>query len=103
MDLELVRGYYPFTGVPGHEFVREVVEIMESDDSSRREPRNLEISESAKWIGKRVVGEINVSCGECEQCKNDRFTYCENRMVLGIVNLGALRQVDDEDRPLAEF
>jgi threonine dehydrogenase-like Zn-dependent dehydrogenase len=23
-DLELLRGYYPFTGVPGHEFVGEV-------------------------------------------------------------------------------
>ena len=25
-DLELVRGYYPFTGVAGHEFVGEVVQ-----------------------------------------------------------------------------
>ena len=24
-DLELVKGYYPFTGIPGHEFVGEVV------------------------------------------------------------------------------
>ena len=23
-DLELVRGYYPFTGIPGHEFVGRV-------------------------------------------------------------------------------
>ena len=23
-DLEMVKGYYPFTGVPGHEFVGEV-------------------------------------------------------------------------------
>ncbi|NCP15934.1 alcohol dehydrogenase catalytic domain-containing protein [bacterium] len=67
-DLELVRGYYPFTGIPGHEFVGEVVE---SPDSS--------------WIGKRVVGEINVACGECEQCKNGRPTHCEKRTVLGIM------------------
>ncbi len=26
-DLELVRGYYPYTGILGHEFVGEVVEI----------------------------------------------------------------------------
>ena len=25
-DLEMVRGYYPFTGILGHEFVGEVVE-----------------------------------------------------------------------------
>jgi 2-desacetyl-2-hydroxyethyl bacteriochlorophyllide A dehydrogenase len=68
-DLELLRGYYPFTGVPGHEFVGEVVE---SSDSG--------------WVGKRVVGEINAVCGECEQCRNGRPTHCENRTVLGIAN-----------------
>jgi 2-desacetyl-2-hydroxyethyl bacteriochlorophyllide A dehydrogenase len=68
-DLEMVKGYYPFTGVPGHEFVGEVVEC---DDKS--------------WIGKRVVGEINVTCGECEQCQNGRATHCENRTTLGIHN-----------------
>ena len=68
-DLELARGYYPFTGVPGHEFVGEVVG---SPDQS--------------WIGKRVVGEINAVCGDCEQCKNGRPTHCEKRTVLGITN-----------------
>lgn len=68
-DLELVRGYYPFTGIPGHEFVGEVVEA--SDTS---------------WVGKRVVGEINVSCGACEQCRSGRPTHCEKRTVLGIAN-----------------
>jgi len=68
-DLELVKGYYPYTGILGHEFVGEVVE---ADD--------------AAWIGQRVVGEINVVCGQCEQCLNGRSTHCENRTVLGIVN-----------------
>lgn len=68
-DLELVHGYYPFTGIPGHEFVGEVVE---SPDQS--------------WIGKRVVGEINANCGECEQCRDGRPTHCEKRTVLGIAN-----------------
>jgi 2-desacetyl-2-hydroxyethyl bacteriochlorophyllide A dehydrogenase len=68
-DLELVRGYYPFTGVPGHEFVGEVVE-----------------SPDPGWIGKRVVGEINVTCKECEQCRNGRPTHCEKRTVLGITD-----------------
>jgi threonine dehydrogenase-like Zn-dependent dehydrogenase len=68
-DLELVKGYYPYTGILGHEFVGEVVE---AGDPS--------------WIGQRVVGEINVVCDQCEQCLNGRPTHCENRTVLGIVN-----------------
>src|SRR5512138_1848939 len=68
-DLELVKGYYPYTGILGHEFVGEVVEADE-----------------ASWIGQRVVGEINVVCNQCEQCLNGRPTHCENRTVLGIVN-----------------
>ena len=66
-DLEMVKGYYPFTGIPGHEFVGEVVA---ADDKS--------------WLGQRVVGEINVSCGSCEQCQNGRSRHCDNRTVLGI-------------------
>jgi threonine dehydrogenase-like Zn-dependent dehydrogenase len=76
-DLELVKGYYPYTGILGHEFVGEVVE-----------------AEDAAWIGQRVVGEINVVCGRCEQCQNGRSTHCEDRTVLGIVN---------RDGTLAEF
>ena len=68
-DLEMVKGYYPFTGVPGHEFVGEV---LECDDKS--------------LLGKRVVGEINVTCGVCEQCLNGRSTHCESRTTLGIHN-----------------
>jgi threonine dehydrogenase-like Zn-dependent dehydrogenase len=68
-DLELVKGYYPYTGVLGHEFVGEVVSAPD-----------------AAWIGQRVVGEINAVCGKCEACMNGRPTHCENRTVLGITN-----------------
>jgi 2-desacetyl-2-hydroxyethyl bacteriochlorophyllide A dehydrogenase len=68
-DLELVKGYYPYTGIPGHEFVGEVLESL-----------------NPEWIGKRVVGEINAVCGVCEQCRSGRPTHCENRSVLGIIN-----------------
>jgi threonine dehydrogenase-like Zn-dependent dehydrogenase len=68
-DLELVKGYYPYTGVPGHEFVGEVVGAPDKS-----------------WIGQRVVGEINAVCGKCEACLNGRRTHCENRTVLGIAN-----------------
>ncbi len=65
-DLELTRGYYPFTGVPGHEFVG-VVE---------RGP--------ARLLGRRVVGEINAVCGRCRACSRGRRAHCERRTVLGI-------------------
>ncbi|MDZ4159803.1 MAG: alcohol dehydrogenase catalytic domain-containing protein [Anaerolineaceae bacterium] len=67
-DLELARGYYPYTGIPGHEFVGEVVEAPDK-----------------AWVGQRVVGEINAVCGGCEECQNGRPTHCEKRTVLGIV------------------
>jgi len=68
-DLELQRGYYGFAGIPGHEFVAEVVE---SDDAS--------------LAGKRVAGEINVACGRCDWCLRDLGRHCPHRTVLGIVN-----------------
>jgi threonine dehydrogenase-like Zn-dependent dehydrogenase len=70
-DLELVKGYYPFTGIPGHEFVGEVVAAGDQD-----------------WVGQRVVGDINITCGACEQCLNGRSTHCENRTTLGIAKRG---------------
>jgi threonine dehydrogenase-like Zn-dependent dehydrogenase len=73
-DLEMVRGYYPFAGIPGHEFAGEVVDV------------NSRQSESRSWIGKRVVGEINAACGQCETCQRGDVTHCEHRTVLGILN-----------------
>ncbi len=67
-DLELVRGYLPFMGVPGHEFVGEVV-------SSPSDP---------SWEGMRVVGEINIVCGDCYFCRSGMASHCEKRKTLGI-------------------
>lgn len=67
-DLELRRGYYPFRGIPGHEFVGVVLEAP------------------GAWKGKRVVGEINATCGDCPACRAGRRSHCERRTVLGIVN-----------------
>lgn len=67
-DLELLRGYYPYQGIPGHEFVG-VVEQGPED-----------------VLGRRVVGEINAACGKCRFCLTQQPTHCENRTVLGIVN-----------------
>lgn len=67
-DLELQRGYYGFTGTPGHEFVARVVE---ADDET--------------LVGKRVVGEINLACGACDWCAKGLGRHCSTRTVLGIV------------------
>ena len=71
-DLEMVKGYYPFTGIPGHEFVGTVMTVSDQDAVSQT------------WVGKRVVGEINAACGTCPACKAGRPTHCERRSVLGI-------------------
>lgn len=67
-DLELQRGYYGFAGTPGHEFV---AEVADADD--------------ATLVGKRVVGEINLACTDCEWCRKGMGRHCPNRTVLGIV------------------
>lgn len=66
-DLEIAQGYLGFDGIPGHEFVG-VVE-------SAPDPR---------WVGRRVVGEINASCGSCGECAAGRRRHCAHRTVLGI-------------------
>jgi len=57
-----------FKGVPGHEFVGSVVEGP------------------SEFVGKRVVGEINFGCGQCDACRRDLSRHCPNRSVMGIVN-----------------
>jgi alcohol dehydrogenase len=75
-DLELLRGYYGFAGVPGHEFVGEVVAA--SDTS---------------LVGRRVVGEINLACSKCDWCLRGLGRHCPKRSVLGIVrHPGAFRE-----------
>src|SRR5215831_20791417 len=75
-DLELQRGYYGFSGTPGHEFVGEVVA---ADDP------NL--------LARRVVGEINLACRKCEWCRRGLGRHCPIRTVLGIAgHPGAFRE-----------
>ena len=51
-DLELVKGYAGFQGVLGHEFVGEVEESPDAPE----------------WVGRRVVGTINLACRDCPVC-----------------------------------
>ena len=67
-DLEMVEGYMGFTGVPGHEFVGDVVSTA-----------------NPALAGRRVVGEINAACGACDFCKSGLGRHCPNRTVLGIL------------------
>jgi alcohol dehydrogenase len=68
-DLELRRGYHDFSGIPGHEFVGRV-----------------EGPAGSRWLGKRVVGEINLACGRCDWCRRGLGRHCPRRTVLGIRN-----------------
>lgn len=73
-DLELLEGYAGFRGIPGHEFVG-VVETASSPDDT-------------PWVGRRVVGEINIGCGRCEWCAAGVKEHCLNRTVVGIRGRG---------------
>ena len=66
-DLQILRGYHSFKGIMGHEFVGEVAG-----------------PEASPWLGQRVVGEINIGCGECDHCRQGLARHCRQRRVLGI-------------------
>jgi alcohol dehydrogenase len=80
-DVEILRGYHAFRGTPGHEFVGEVAEVSGVSAATKK-----------KWMGRRVCGEINVSCSAyaykpvCDFCRRGLKTHCARRTVLGIVN-----------------
>jgi alcohol dehydrogenase len=67
-DLQLARGYMSYSGVLGHEFVGEV---LEADDQ--------------RWVGQRVVADINAGCGLCADCRERDGHHCSQRSVLGIL------------------
>lgn len=67
-DLAILRGYADVRGVLGHEFVGEVVEA----------------EMAPQWLGRRVVAEINVSCGRCDRCRDGLGNHCSRREVVGV-------------------
>jgi len=83
-DVEVARGYLAFRGVMGHEFVGTVVQAHPSPAAPDAET----------WLGRRVVGEINLPCRSCPDCEAGLFNHCRRRSVLGI---------DGRDGVFAEF
>jgi len=87
-DIEILCGYHAFHGTLGHEFVGDVVRVASAKDKN--------------WIGRRVVGEINVACAGlgfpqgkmCSYCRRGIPAHCARRRVLGIIR---------HDGALAEF
>lgn len=68
-DLELAAGYKgDYRGVLGHEFVGTVVGAPGAGE----------------WVGRRVVGEINIGCGRCDLCLRGLAKHCRCRRTLGI-------------------
>lgn len=69
-DEEITKGYMGYKGVLGHEFTGVVEDVFNGADK--------------KWIGKRVVGEINAGCKSCSWCGKSLERHCPNRGTLGI-------------------
>lgn len=67
-DVELLKGYHNFAGIPGHEFTGIVHSAPDQSD--------LE--------GRRVVADINCGCGDCDICLTGDQRHCRNRSVIGI-------------------
>ena len=91
-DIEILRGYHNFEGTLGHEFVGDVVGVADVKDKD--------------WIGRCVVGEINLACAGlgfrplgqqkmCSYCRRGIQTHCARRRVLGILKQGHLVSTSD--------
>ena len=82
-DLEVVDGNipanYPLT--PGHEWSGIVVEV--------------ENPKHSYWVGKRVTGSNDISCGECEHCKSGNWRYCKDFQEIGFKRNGAYAEYID--------
>lgn len=77
-DLHLLAGDLPydhFPLIPGHEFCGEVAAVGPDVDEA--------------WVGRLVVCDPNLPCGECEECRRGRSNLCERYEALGVTLEGA--------------
>ena len=68
-DLEITAGYLDFNGTLGHEFVG----VVKKDPAGNGE-----------LVGERVVGSINIPCGECYLCERGIDNHCVNMKSIGM-------------------
>ena len=82
-DLEVVDGNipanYPLT--PGHEWSGIIAEVEDPKDSD--------------WIGKRVTGSNDVTCGVCDACRSGNWRYCKDFEEIGFKRNGAYAEYID--------
>lgn len=82
-DIEVVDGNipanYPLT--PGHEWSGIVEEVEDPRDSH--------------WIGKRVTGSNDVTCGVCDACRSGNWRYCKEFEEIGFRRNGAYAEYID--------
>ncbi len=82
-DLEVIDGNipakYPLT--PGHEWSGIVTEV--------------ENEKFADWVGKRVTGSNDVTCGVCEACRSGNWRYCPEFEEIGFKRNGAYAEYID--------
>lgn len=67
-DIAIYHGYADFSGIAGHEFTGTVHACPAAPE----------------WIGKRVVADINIGCGQCPACRCRDARHCPDRTVIGI-------------------
>jgi threonine dehydrogenase-like Zn-dependent dehydrogenase len=65
-DLRIRDGFMGFSGIPGHEMV------------------GLVTAGTPRWLGRRVVAEVNCPCGKCELCLRGLAKHCRKQAILGI-------------------
>lgn len=82
-DLEVIDGRipanYPLT--PGHEWSGTVIQTAQPEHSH--------------WIGKRVTGSNDVTCGTCEACRSGNWRYCRDFEEIGFKRHGAYAEYID--------
>lgn len=69
-DLAVARGEVEFEGVMGHQFVGEVVAVGPGADG--------------RWVGRRVVGNINIADSKSELARRGLGNHAPDRRVLGL-------------------
>jgi len=77
-DIHIFKGEYlgSYPMVPGHEFAGVITAAGSNVDQFK--------------AGDRVAVEPNLSCGNCQSCKNNRQHFCQNWQAVGVTLPGGM-------------